>query len=168
MMETDLWMMTALIFLPTVFALLLLFIPNKNAEAIRWTALVGTAATLAVSLAIFVGYLDMPDKRPLGDRADAAASARSIRLTEAGDATGARPPASEDWVSRVPWIERFHIDYFLGLDGISMPLVLLTTLLSFLSAIARGDTRSRGTGRPQTSASVASISLSDMLSPPRM
>src|SRR5204863_6443773 len=34
-----------------------------------------------------------------------------------------------------PWIARFNIEYYLGLDGISMPLVLLTTLLSFLAMI---------------------------------
>ena len=32
-----------------------------------------------------------------------------------------------DWLSSYPWIERFNIDYYLGTDGISMPLVLLTT-----------------------------------------
>src|SRR5262249_35804372 len=42
----------------------------------------------------------------------------------------------KDWVSRYPWIERFRIDYYLGLDGISMPLILLTTLLSFLAMAA--------------------------------
>jgi NADH-quinone oxidoreductase subunit M len=39
-------------------------------------------------------------------------------------------------VGRYPWIERFHIDYFLGVDGISLPLVVLTTVLSFLAMIA--------------------------------
>src|SRR5208337_1516044 len=43
---------------------------------------------------------------------------------------------SEDWIGRVPWIERFNIDYYLGTDGISMPLVLLTTVLSFLAMLA--------------------------------
>src|SRR5439155_10068769 len=41
-----------------------------------------------------------------------------------------------DLVARYPWVERFGIEYFLGVDGISMPLILLTTLLSFLAMIA--------------------------------
>src|SRR5207244_1975695 len=34
------------------------------------------------------------------------------------------------------WIERFNIEYFVGVDGISMPLILLTTVLSFLAMLA--------------------------------
>ncbi len=36
----------------------------------------------------------------------------------------------------VAWIERFHIDYSLGVDGISMPLILLTTFMTVLVVIA--------------------------------
>src|SRR5439155_15814727 len=32
--------------------------------------------------------------------------------------------------------ERFNIDYFLGVDGISLPLILLTTVISFLGMLA--------------------------------
>src|SRR4029079_3463851 len=39
-------------------------------------------------------------------------------------------------VANVPWIRQFNIRYFLGVDGISVPLVLLTTFLSFLAIIA--------------------------------
>lgn len=37
------------------------------------------------------------------------------------------------WVERVPWIASMGIDYHIGVDGISLPLVLLTTLLSPLA-----------------------------------
>jgi NADH-quinone oxidoreductase subunit M len=36
-------------------------------------------------------------------------------------------------VEKYPWIERFGINYYLGLDGISLWLVLLTTFLIFVS-----------------------------------
>ncbi len=35
----------------------------------------------------------------------------------------------------VPWIQALNVNYHLGVDGLSVPLVLLTTLLSFLSVI---------------------------------
>ena len=35
-----------------------------------------------------------------------------------------------------PWIEAFSINYHLGVDGISMPLILLTTLLTVVVVIA--------------------------------
>ncbi|MGH2670832.1 MAG: complex I subunit 4 family protein, partial [bacterium] len=40
------------------------------------------------------------------------------------------------FVERVPWIQPLNAFYFLGLDGISLPMVLLTTLLSFLACLA--------------------------------
>lgn len=39
-------------------------------------------------------------------------------------------------VIKLPWIQSFGIEYLLGVDGISMPLVVLTTFLSMLSAAA--------------------------------
>ena len=39
-------------------------------------------------------------------------------------------------MARYAWITSFHIDYYLGVDGISMALVLLTTVLCFLAMIA--------------------------------
>jgi len=35
----------------------------------------------------------------------------------------------------VPWIPALHVNYHLGIDGLSMPLVILTTLLSFLCVV---------------------------------
>jgi NADH-quinone oxidoreductase subunit M len=40
------------------------------------------------------------------------------------------------FVERVPWITRFSVDYALGVDGISLPLILLTTFLTPIVVIA--------------------------------
>ena len=47
-----------------------------------------------------------------------------------------RLTADMQFVERSPWIERFQIDYFLGVDGISVPLVLLTTILTIVVVVA--------------------------------
>jgi NADH-quinone oxidoreductase subunit M len=39
-------------------------------------------------------------------------------------------------VERVPWIRAVRVDYFLGVDGISLPLVLLTVLMTPLALLA--------------------------------
>ena len=39
-------------------------------------------------------------------------------------------------VVKRPWIPAFNIEYLLGVDGISMPLVVLTTFLSVLACAA--------------------------------
>ena len=47
-----------------------------------------------------------------------------------------RTSAEMQFAERIPWIERFQIEYFLGVDGISVPLVLLTTLLTMVVVVA--------------------------------
>ena len=44
--------------------------------------------------------------------------------------------ASMQFVERYSWISTFHIEYFLGVDGISMPLILLTTFTTVLVVLA--------------------------------
>lgn len=40
------------------------------------------------------------------------------------------------FVELAPWIEAFSVNYHLGIDGISMPLILLTTFITILVVIA--------------------------------
>lgn len=44
--------------------------------------------------------------------------------------------AQMQFVENVPWIPMFDVNYHLGVDGISMPLILLTTFISILVVIA--------------------------------
>lgn len=139
-METDLLWMTALVFLPSVFALGLVFFPRGANTAMCWWSLVGTAATLGVSIAMFISYRN----GVLGQVAgmDTRESRAMISLDTRTSAMDGAPTASplqfnsSDWVARYPWIKQFNIDYYLGMDGISLSMVLLTTLLSFISMIA--------------------------------
>ena len=47
--------------------------------------------------------------------------------------------AAMQFVERMPWISAFNVEYFLGVDGFSMPLILLTTFLTPLIVIAGWD-----------------------------
>ncbi len=150
MYENDMFLMTAMTFVPALFGLLLLFIPGGAKELIRWISLLATAITLALSLVVFVGYQDMLERTArergvtplhgsgalLENRADVANARPVTADTPDGRGTGNNGPLSDDYVGRYPWIKQFNIEYYLGMDGISMPLVLLTTLLFFLSMIA--------------------------------
>ncbi|MFN0118714.1 MAG: Fe-S-binding domain-containing protein, partial [Elusimicrobiota bacterium] len=40
------------------------------------------------------------------------------------------------FVQKLPWISTFNIEYHLGIDGISFPMILLTTFLCLISVIA--------------------------------
>ncbi len=44
--------------------------------------------------------------------------------------------AAMQFVEHVPWIQTFNIHYRLGVDGISMPLILLTTALTVIVVMA--------------------------------
>jgi NADH-quinone oxidoreductase subunit M len=147
MIENDLIWMTAVIFVPTVFALVLMLFPSPRVEAnrekwndvVRYTALLGTAITLGVSIGMFILYYqqvyDHHIANPSGSLLTTrAAAARSDAL--APGVEGVARKNTSDWISIYPWISRFNIEYYLGVDGISMPLVLLTTALSFLAMIA--------------------------------
>jgi NADH-quinone oxidoreductase subunit M len=47
-----------------------------------------------------------------------------------------RTTAAFQFVERVPWISAFHADYYVGLDGISLPLVVLTAFMTIPVIIA--------------------------------
>lgn len=47
--------------------------------------------------------------------------------------------AAMQFVENLPWIERYKINYHLGVDGISMPLILLTSFITILVVLAGWD-----------------------------
>src|SRR5205809_1875876 len=122
MSETDLILMSVLIFLPLAFAAGLLFFPKGSEEYMRWWSLFGTAGTLVVSIWIFIDYQQHVTQH-YSDPADRGKSLLSARVeaAEARIANGA-PRERFDFVAKYPWIPRFNIEYFLGLDGISLAL----------------------------------------------
>jgi NADH-quinone oxidoreductase subunit M len=141
MAEQDLIWMSAVVFLPSVFALALIFIPRGKEEIMRWVSLCGTGLTLGASIGMFITFynnnIEQNGIRPGIEqgRAFATLDHRLYQLDKLPEGD-ARLLASEDWLARYPWIPRFHIDYYMGADGISVSLVLMTTLLSFLAMIA--------------------------------
>jgi NADH-quinone oxidoreductase subunit M len=137
MIETDLIWMSLCIFVPTAFALVLLFFPKGSEEYMRWWSLLGTAVTFVISMVLFIDYLAMLDTRLERNgrpNADTTLVHRAEAATKMYLKDGMRQ--SDNSLARWPWIAVFNIDYFLGIDGISMPLILLTTVLFVLSMIA--------------------------------
>src|SRR5205085_8050148 len=105
MQEVDLILMSLVIFLPTVFALCLLFFPKGSDEYMRWWTLLGTTVTLVLSIILFIDFLHMlgenweaPQRATLAARA-AADSARA-KSTQPGEDLR----QSGDLLGRYPWI----------------------------------------------------------------
>ena len=53
--------------------------------------------------------------------------------------TGFQAMAAMQFVEMAPWIPRFNVNYHLGVDGISMPLILLNSLMTVLVVIAHWE-----------------------------
>jgi NADH-quinone oxidoreductase subunit M len=110
---TDIYCMllSAIVFLPCVGAIVLAFMPGKWVEQIR-------IVTLVVTLAV-LGLVGMAYMGP-----ETVAS----RFQSTGEAA-----AYMQSVFNVSWIPSFNIDYYMGMDGISFPLVVLTAFVSVLA-----------------------------------
>ncbi len=140
--EYDLVLMSLVIFLPLVFTAALLFIPRGWEEVMRWVTLGGTAATFIVSTFLLIEYVNLEHTYRLNDDPEEAKKAslvhratEDLKAHETGD-EGAESPKSRDWVARYNWIPQFNIQYYVGVDGISVPLIILTTLIFLLSMVA--------------------------------
>ena len=126
--EWDWIWMSLVIFVPTVFALGLLFFPRGTEKR---HALVVADRHGAHARPQHRHVLELPATTPSSshgvlDTAQARYDASLPGRAAAADNPNLGAPAkSRDWIARYPWIKSFNIDYYLGVDGISMALVLL-------------------------------------------
>ena len=101
------YLLSFIVFLPALGAILIAFIPGQNKDAIRTL----TLATLLLVLfpVLWIAFPGNQDGQ------------FDISVAEMQNAFS------------LPWIPSFDIYYFMGLDGISFPLVVLTALVSVLA-----------------------------------
>ncbi len=95
--------LTWIIFLPVVGAILIAFLPGLSSRTIKRLAAIFTFAALALSIVAFANF----DK--------SLAAAGLIQFEE-----------------KLSWIPAINAFYHLGVDGLSLPLVILMTFLGFL------------------------------------
>ncbi|GJQ52433.1 MAG: NADH:ubiquinone oxidoreductase subunit M [Anaerolineaceae bacterium] len=105
-MEFLLQPLTLVIFFPLVGVFALLFIPKENKDAMRWTTLIVALITFGISIYVLTMF---------------RAADVNLQLV-----------ARYDWIVVGGW----NIQYFLGVDGLSILLVLLTTLLTWISILS--------------------------------
>lgn len=111
------YLLSLLIFLPLIGAVAMLFVPVERGSWFKWMALGITSAQLLLSVILWVGF------------------------------DGQVVPTSWEnafqFVERVPWIHMqmdglavLKVDYFVGVDGISAPLVVLSALILVIGVIS--------------------------------
>ncbi|MBI2830257.1 MAG: NADH-quinone oxidoreductase subunit M [Chloroflexi bacterium] len=95
--------LSLIVFLPLVGAILIALVPNLSSPAIKRIAAVFTFISFVLSIALFIAF----------DRSPAATGV--IQFEE-----------------KVLWIAPLNAYYHLGVDGISLPLVILMAFIGFL------------------------------------
>jgi NADH-quinone oxidoreductase subunit M len=105
-------------FLPIVGMVIVLMLPKEKKDTIRWTALVIAALQVVLGAFLFMRF----------DRGLGGINTES----------GMQFLEKFSWIDvrSVSWFGRLHIEYFLGIDGISVVMVLLTALISFIAVIS--------------------------------
>ena len=97
--------LTVLVFLPAVAAAVIMLLPQRYEQNAKWIALLGSLLALALSLYLFFDF-DIHH-------------------------SGFQYVVRRDWVD----VGVFHLQYYMGVDGLSLPLVVLTTFLTLASVL---------------------------------
>ncbi|GCE25648.1 NADH-quinone oxidoreductase subunit M [Dictyobacter alpinus] len=113
--------LTWILLLPVIGALAIYVVPTKWS---RWAALAFSAATFVLSLYIFFNILNKSGINGFGDLNHLA---EQVKLP---------------WIDLNAGTVHFKVQYFLGVDGLSLPMVILNALLSMLAVIG-GWTKKR-------------------------
>lgn len=108
--------LSLILWLPALGALALLLIPREREELHRQVALVFAVLTFIVSCILPLSFQGAP--------------------VQVAGLDGA--PVMQ-FVERAPWIPAWGIEYFLGIDGVSLWLILLTTFIMPLTVLSTWD-----------------------------
>jgi NADH-quinone oxidoreductase subunit M len=110
--------LTWITFLPVVGMVIVLLLPKNSKDAIRWTSLGITVLQVILAVIIYARF----DRTMAGIN-----SVAGMQFVE-----------KATWIDipSVAWFGRVHIEYLLGIDGLSVVMVLLTALVSFIATIS--------------------------------
>jgi NADH-quinone oxidoreductase subunit M len=142
-MEFGFPILSALIWIPIVAGVVLLFVNSNQRDLVRGLAISAAAVTLLLSAAVFFSYNGMVSARMAEAQAAGLVDAEATELDAfyAGrdavidpaigksDATSAFMEAMV-FEEYVPWVPEMGIAYHLGVDGLTAPMVLLTGMVA--------------------------------------
>jgi len=102
--------LTLITFIPLLGAAIIAFLPKEKLGLIKQVAVAATGITFLLTILMLFQFNT--------------------------NMTGINDEASFQFVEHTSWIPVFNIEYFMGVDGLSFPMVLLTALLCFLGVFA--------------------------------
>lgn len=120
MIQTSFPVLSLIIFIPIVAAIVILLLKNEQRDLIRGIAISSAAVVFGLSLFVYLNYnanvvnLD---------------TVQTQMIAEGGSAT-AMFETTLAFEERVEWIPSLGIAYHVGVDGLSVPMVLLTGMVA--------------------------------------
>ena len=102
---------------PLLMALVLMAVPRENRAVFRWGSILATLGSFVLALFVFVKF-------------DPATDLTSINRGYA-------------FVQTAEWIPSLGINFHIGVDGVSVLLVLMGALVSFAAACCAGGIKAR-------------------------
>ncbi|OGU79581.1 MAG: oxidoreductase [Stygiobacter sp. RIFOXYA12_FULL_38_9] len=111
-------MLSLITFLPVLGMILILFIPKEQPKTVKYLSLAITGIQVVLAIILLANY----NYGMAGIYEE-----KSFQFIE-----------KFRWINitGISWLGTVKIDYFLGLDGLSMPMVLLTAIISFIACIS--------------------------------
>jgi NADH-quinone oxidoreductase subunit M len=131
---SDNLLLTSLWLVPLIGLVAVLLVPKAAEQYVKWVALGFTSLTFILTLIVLAQFLNTGIK-------DKSLAERVAHNKLVGDGSGETVQVDEsggeaDLVVRRAWIPYFNIQYYLGVDGISLSLVVLTGLVAVLACLA--------------------------------
>ncbi|MDX2163283.1 MAG: NADH-quinone oxidoreductase subunit M [bacterium] len=119
--------LSLLIFIPIIAGVIILFIPRDNKDLIRGIAITAAFSVFGLGLFTYISY-----NNTVGEMR----AAQDAIIAEGGDLTGTRLyDTTLVFEERVVWVESLGITYHLGVDGLSVPMVLLTSMVTITGVL---------------------------------
>ncbi len=106
------YVLLSTILLPLAVAVILVFVPSRQADLVRWISVLTGLALLAMTIFLFIAYqVGGPERQFF------------FRVT---------------WLEDVGFLRKDGITLYLGLDGISAPMMLLNGIVASAGAVISG------------------------------
>ncbi|MGB1287550.1 MAG: complex I subunit 4 family protein, partial [Aggregatilineales bacterium] len=149
-MDSGFPVLSALVFIPIIAGVLLLFMDNKQRDLIRGIAITSASIVLALSMLVFFGYNNnVTDENGVYDVLEYDEEAGVFRGDTLIPAELGRSSATQAYaeglVNRedVAWVESIGINYSLGVDGLAAPMVLLTGMVTVAGVLMSWNIQDR-------------------------
>ena len=131
--------LTAIVFIPIIAGVVILFLDGKRRDFIRGVAITAAFAVLALSASVYFGYDTFVKQADDG----LVTILDDLEETQ-GDSFGTQMyQESLQFQQRVVWIESLGISYHVGVDGLSAPMVLLTGMVAVAGVLISWNIQDR-------------------------